>query len=229
MFKDDPNEINETETPLMAAAANGASEADLRLLVQVLQLILCLYKVDSNLQAGANPLVLDNFRRGTLLYNVAEQGHKHIIAAIIQMKVNLDQATATGATPLYIACCNGHDACAKTLMDAQADPNIQNRDGRTACFIAAQQGHAHVIAVLKLKADVKIAELKENTPLHAAALGGHTECVKELVSAGADILAVNGAGRTALQIAEESNNHDVAQLLRERVQHGVARTASGGV
>ena len=48
-------------------------------------------------------------------------------------------------------------------------------------------------------------------------------------SAGADILAVNGAGRTALQIAEESNNHDVAQLLRERVQHGAARTASGGV
>ena len=40
MFKDDPNEINETETPLMAAAANGASESDIRLLVQVPQLIL---------------------------------------------------------------------------------------------------------------------------------------------------------------------------------------------
>ena len=40
MFKDDPNELNETsETPLMAAAANGASESDIRLLVQVPQLI----------------------------------------------------------------------------------------------------------------------------------------------------------------------------------------------
>ena len=41
MFKDDPNEPNEMfETPLMAAAANGASESDIRLLVQVPQLIL---------------------------------------------------------------------------------------------------------------------------------------------------------------------------------------------
>ena len=84
-----------------------------------------------------------------------------MIPAIIRLNVDVNKATSTGATPLYIACCNGHDACAKTLMDAQADPNIQNIDGRTACFIAAQQGHAHVIAVLKeLNADVKIAELK---------------------------------------------------------------------
>jgi hypothetical protein len=41
VFKDDPNELNETfETPLMAAAANGASESDIRFFVQVPQLIL---------------------------------------------------------------------------------------------------------------------------------------------------------------------------------------------
>lgn len=120
-------------------------------------------------------------------------------------------------------------------MDAQADPNIQNKDGRTACFIAAQQGHAHVIAVLKeLNADVKIAELKEkegSTPLHAAALAGHTECMNKLVSAGADIFAVNAKGQTALQIALESNNHDVAQLLQQlqQLRERSARSASGDV
>ena len=47
-------------------------------------------------------------------------------------------------------------------MTARAEPNIRNAAGQTACFIAAQQGHAHVIAVLKeLNADVKIAEFKE--------------------------------------------------------------------
>jgi hypothetical protein len=36
MFSDDVNEINDnSETPLMAATANGASEADLCLLVKV--------------------------------------------------------------------------------------------------------------------------------------------------------------------------------------------------
>lgn len=186
---------------------------------------------DSSFQAGANHLVLDKFRQGTLLYNVAEQGHDHVIPAIIRLNVDVNKATCTGATPLYIACCNGHNACAKALMDAQADPNIQNKDGRTACFIAAHQGHAHVIAVLKeLNADVKIAELKAkggSTPLHAAALAGHTECVKELVSAGADIFAVNAKGQTALQIASD----DVAQLLQQLqlLREGSARSASGGV
>ena len=173
---------------------------------------------DSSFQAGANHLVLDKFRQGTLLYNVAEQGHDHVIPAIIRLNGDVNKATCTGATPLYIACCNGHDACAKALMDA-------------ACFIAAQQGHAHVIAVLKeLNADVKIAELKAkggSTPLHAAALAGHTECVKELVSAGADIFAVNAKGQTAWQIASD----DVAQLLQQLqlLREGSARSASGGV
>jgi ankyrin repeat protein len=108
----------------------------------------------------------------------------------------------------------------QTLLGAQADPNIQNKEGRTACFMAAQQGHAHVLKVLKHVADVQIAEFTEGaTPLHAAALGGHSECARELITAGAIGSVLNLKGKTALQIAEENENHDVATLLRELMQH----------
>jgi ankyrin repeat protein len=117
-------------------------------------------------------------------------------------------------------------------MEAKADPNIQTREGKTAYFMAAQQGHAHVLKKLKHAADVHIAEsMAGATPLHAAALSGHCECVRELISAGANVLALNFKGKTALQVAEEHKNHDVANLLREHnaactMQHIIADSAS---
>jgi ankyrin repeat protein len=111
-------------------------------------------------------------------------------------------------------------------MDLNADPNIQNKDGKTASFMAAQQGHAHVLKKLKSKANFQIAESIEGaTPLHAAALGGHSECVRELISAGVDVSSLNLKGKTALQVAEESKNHDVANLLFELMQHTISDCA----
>jgi methionine synthase I (cobalamin-dependent) len=51
--------------------------------------------------------------------------------------------------------------------------------------------------------------------------------VNKLVSAGADIFAVNTKGQTALQIASD----DVAQLLQQlqQLRERSARSASGGV
>ena len=43
-----------------------------------------------------------------------------------------------------------------------------------------------------------------NTPLHWAALNTHLECVKALVSAGADISAKNNAGLDAVFLAERT-------------------------
>ena len=112
-------------------------------------------------------------------------------------------------------------------MDARAEPNIQNREGRTACFIAAQQGHAHVLKLLKSTASVHIADFKEGcTPLHAAALRGHHECVIELVSARANVSVLNRESKTALQVAEEHNNSDVAAVLRDVLQRDIAHDAS---
>ena len=112
-------------------------------------------------------------------------------------------------------------------MDARAEPNIQNREGRTACFIAAQQGHAHVLKLLKSTANVQIADFKEGcTPLHSAALRGHHDCVYELLSVRANVSALNREAKTALQVAEENQNHEVAAVLRDAMQRDMTRDAS---
>ena len=52
-----------------------------------------------------------------------------------------------------------------------------------------------------------------NTPLHYAALNGHLDTVKLLVSLGASRASVNGAGRTALEEAVAGGRDEVAGYL----------------
>ena len=54
---------------------------------------------------------------------------------------NANQAKSDGRTALLIACLNGHEACARLLLDRGADANQAQSDGWTALMIACQDGH----------------------------------------------------------------------------------------
>ena len=58
-----------------------------------------------------------------------------------------------------------------------------------------------------------------NTLLHIAAWHGHKELVALLLQKGADIQAKTDQGKTSLSIAEEQDEHEIAELLRS---HGAA-------
>ena len=56
------------------------------------------------------------------------------------------------------ACKNGHELCARALLEAKADPNVENKDHVTALNFACNWGH-EACALLLLRngarADVK--------------------------------------------------------------------------
>lgn len=54
------------------------------------------------------------------------------------------------------------------------------------------------------------------TALHAAAMFGHLDVVKQLVAAGSDITWKNQSGCTALQVARQQNYTSVVEYLEER-------------
>ena len=55
----------------------------------------------------------------------------------------------------------------------------------------------------------------DRTPLHSAAVRGHTEVVELLLAEGAEVNARMSKGYTALQLAEQEGHARVAELLRK--------------
>jgi len=58
------------------------------------------------------------------------------------------------------------------------------------------------------------------TALHWAALRGHAEVVRVLISYGADLTVTNKEGETPLRVATRANRSQVVELLR-RAQSGI--------
>ena len=104
-------------TPLTIACQNGHSEA-----VRVL------------LDAGVD--VTTTSQDGNVLsclHYAAWYNHPTLVDVLLAHGAPVDQPMAKGASPLFIACENGHTEVARKLLDAGADPHMARDDGAIAC------------------------------------------------------------------------------------------------
>ena len=88
-------------------------------------------------------------------------------------------------------------AAARALLDAKAEIEAKDNDGKTPLHWAAAEGHEEATRAL-LNAGAKI-EAKGNdgkTPLHWAAVAGHKKTTRALLNAGADRKAKDNDGKT---------------------------------
>ena len=75
----------------------------------------------------------------TALFIAAREGHKDVVDALIAAKAEVNKAdTIHGETPLYAACCFGHTAIARMLLEGGANPNLSNREGRSPYWRALE-------------------------------------------------------------------------------------------
>jgi ankyrin repeat protein len=83
-------------------------------------------------------------------------------------------------------------------------------------MLAAEDGRLELVRILvDAKAGLNVRDLKSGqTPLMAAALGGHDAVVTALLVAGADPAAKDNNGDTAQQLAEQSQHPNTAELLK---------------
>ena len=106
------------------------------------------------------------------------------------------------------------------LIAEGADIDAKDQHGQTALMNAARDGRTSVIrCLLRYHPDLDQTAKYHLSAVMLAVLNGHVEIVRALAEAGAD-LAVRGTGapgfhqKTALDLAEAQQRHDLVDILR---------------
>lgn len=109
------------------------------------------------------------------------------------LRAGADAAAANryGVTPIALACENGSAAIVARLIEAGVDANSAGPLGETALHTCARTGNPAAVKVLLASGAAvdPVEAWRGQTPLMWAAAEGHTDVMKLLIEAGADVNA----------------------------------------
>ena len=184
--------------PKLAALLTAIRAADARAVEKALSPAL----VNATDEAGSTPL-----------HHAAGFGNLAIMKALLAQGAAVNARNRRASTPLHWAILD--EAKVRLLLDAGADKNARQADGRSIVYQAASSANATNILQLLLEkgADPNLATANGQTPLINASGRGDAEAMRLLIAAKADINAKSGTGGTALMAAANSRNPRAVAIL----------------
>jgi len=147
-------------------------------------------------------------------HRMVERNESAAVALFLQAGMAVDTPGEAGWTPLMVACFNGNEAIAETLLQRGANPNLSDKNGYAPLHWAAFNGFARVTrALLAQRVAVDVTNHHGWTPLMQASARGHLEVVKMLLEAGARAGHADLEGWTALHKAVANRHQAVVKCL----------------
>ncbi|XP_055373638.1 ankycorbin [Condylostylus longicornis] len=184
--------------PLLWAASAGSAKA-------VIALVKAGARVESSDKDGL-----------TALHCAASRGHTECIDTLISLcGAPTDLIDSNGCTALHYAVTLGHADATSRLLDLEADPNRQDRKGRTPAHCGCAKGQLETVKMLKERgANLWLRNAKGDLPLHEAASSGRRELVEWLLDQRPkQVNTTSNDGRTMLHIAANNDFTDMCKML----------------
>ena len=192
------------------------------------------------LKLGANVEATDTRGGLTCLHYAARHGHSHVVRLLLGNGADAAKKTKNSSTALWLACENEHEAAAAELMEATKLAGALDLQACgvkvSALHCASAKGLAVTVSkLLSFGADATLTDKDGKTPVDdaktegvKAALAEHAllaailldreEQVAEHIAKGADLVARDPFGRTALLLACAHGHEAAAVLLAEPSQ-----------
>lgn len=161
----------------------------------------------------------------TPLIRASWQGDENMVKLLLRIPgINLNLQTKIdftcywrGSTALMVAAQKGYDAVVNLLLNAGADANLKNADGKTALICAVIYKHKKVVERLLQYPHINInaQDRAEETALMHAVDWSLEDIVKLLLEAGADLTLKRYDGKTALGLAQPHFRPTLEKLIKE--------------
>ena len=170
------------------------------------------------LDAGADPNSADGSGR-TAVTHAAYGGHAAVVRLLVDAGADLDRQDDTRANALLSTGETGFVDVLEEVLSGDPDLTRTNRFGGTALIPAADRGHVETVRrLLATPIDVDhVNDLGWTALLEAVLLGdggaAHTEIVRLLVDAGADVSIADRDGTTPLEHARASGYDEIVAIL----------------
>ncbi|KAI9780710.1 MAG: Glycerophosphocholine phosphodiesterase [Peltula sp. TS41687] len=178
---------------------------------------------------GYTPLHLSTIGGHAVVTRMLLDFHKMVYKMVDDQNV-----TKTLGAVLAIAVMSGISEIVKTLVSIRVGVNYQDKDGKTALYIAARSGYEDNLKIIlevlsDSKADINVSETVYGwTPLTIASIEGHLPVVELLLQAGSDPGSCDSLGWTAEYHAAYRGHMQVVNRLRSSEARELASTTSDG-
>ncbi|XP_026204222.1 dynein heavy chain 12, axonemal isoform X2 [Anabas testudineus] len=132
-------------------------------------------RVDPCSHYGLTPLAL-----------AAQAGHLEVVEILLKRGANVLSQAQDEASILHEASASGDPAIISLLLEYGADANVKKHAAQMPIHRVAHRGHLQALKLLIPVTSMHEVNKSGMSPLHSAAAGGHTHCIKVLLDAGYD-------------------------------------------
>lgn len=156
----------------------------------------------------------------TALMNAVNNNDSSKVKDLIAQGVNINEADASGDSPLIMAAYKGYTEIVRLLLEAGADVTVVDPGMKATALHAAAYAGRTEAAKLLIEYGIDIDKQGPNngyTALHDAVWQNNIDTARVIIDGGANLNIKSHSGQTPLEFAQSRNHREIAAMIQQKM------------